>query len=52
MEGSFGHQRFVARALPIEETQVKFLKYILNQGVMEDLVERPEHWAGLPCANH
>jgi len=52
LPGTFWHQRFVATALPTEESQVKCLKYILSQGVKEDLVERPEHWPGLHCAKH
>ncbi|MBT6180231.1 MAG: hypothetical protein HOI23_23520 [Deltaproteobacteria bacterium] len=52
LPGTFWHQRFVATALPTEESQVKCLKYILSQGVKEDLVERPEHWPGLHCARH
>lgn len=52
LPGSFWHQRFVATALPTEEGQLKCLQYILGQGVKEDLVERPEHWPGLHCANH
>ena len=52
LPGAFWHQRFVATALPTEESQVKCLKYILSQGVKEDLVERPEHWPGLHCTKH
>lgn len=52
LPGTFWHQRFVATALPTKESQVKCLKYILSQGVKEDLVERPEHWPGLHCARH
>jgi REP element-mobilizing transposase RayT len=52
LPGSFWHQRFVATALPTEESTVKCLKYILSQGVKEDLVERPEHWPGLHCAKY
>jgi REP element-mobilizing transposase RayT len=52
LPGTFWHQRFVATALPTEESQVKCLKYILSQGVKEDLVERPEHWPGLHCAKY
>jgi REP element-mobilizing transposase RayT len=52
LPGTFWHQRYVATALPTEESQVKCLKYILSQGVKEDLVERPEHWPGLHCAKH
>jgi REP element-mobilizing transposase RayT len=52
LPGAFWHQRFVATALPTEESQVKCLKYILSQGVKEDLVEKPEHWPGLHCAKH
>ena len=52
LPGTFWHGRFVATALPTEESQVKCLKYILSQGVKEDLVERPEHWPGLHCAKY
>ena len=52
LPGTFWHQRYVATALPTEESQVICLKYILSQGVKEDLVERPEHWPGLHCAKH
>ena len=33
-----------------EEAQVERLKYLLSQGVKEDLVERPEEWPGLHLA--
>ena len=52
LPGTFWHQRYAATALPTEESQIKCLKYILSQGVKEDLVERPEHWPGLHCAKY
>ena len=33
-----------------EATQVSRLRYLLAQGVKEDLVERPEQWPGVHCA--
>ena len=33
-----------------EATQVARLRYLLSQGVKEDLVERPEEWPGVHCA--
>jgi hypothetical protein len=40
-------------AIPVdadEAMQVKRLRYLLSQGVKEGLVERPEHWPGINCA--
>lgn len=37
----------VATALPTPESQVNALRYVLSQGVKEDLVERPELWPGV-----
>ena len=33
-----------------EAAQVARLRYLLSQGVKEDLVERPEEWPGVHCA--
>jgi REP element-mobilizing transposase RayT len=38
---------YVATALPTHESQVNALKYVLSQGVKEDLVERPQDWPGV-----
>ena len=44
LPGTFWQSRFAATALPTAESQLSCLKYLLSQGVKEDLVERPEHW--------
>lgn len=41
---------YISTALPTAESQVNCLRYILAQGVKENLVERPEHWPGVHCA--
>ncbi len=40
---------YIATALPTAESQVNALKYVLSQGVKEDLVERPQDWPGVNC---
>jgi REP element-mobilizing transposase RayT len=42
---------YVATALPTHESQVNALKYVLSQGVKEDLVERPQDWPGVNCVH-
>ena len=48
--GPFWQSRFTSTALPTPESQVDSLKYILAQGVKEDLVAHPLDWPGLHCA--
>ena len=43
-------KRYTSTALPTAESQEKCLKYILSQGVKENLVSHPCHWPGLHCA--
>ena len=50
IKGTYWDGEFSCSALPTEESQEACLRYILSQGVKEDLVERPEHWRGLHCA--
>jgi REP element-mobilizing transposase RayT len=40
-----------ATALPTADSQVTTLKYVLSQGVKEDLVKRPQDWPGVQCVN-
>ena len=50
LSGPFWHSRFDSTGLPTPKSQVDCLKYILAQGVKEDLVEHPLDWPGLHCA--
>lgn len=44
--------RFISTALPTPDSQEKCFRYILSQGVKEDLVEDPRHWPGLHIAKY
>ena len=48
-DGAFWHSRFTSTGLPTPDSQVDCLRYILSQGVKEDLVARPQDWPGLHC---
>jgi REP element-mobilizing transposase RayT len=51
IEGSIWAGRFISTALPTPESQVACLRYILSQGVKENLVAHPCQWPGLHCAS-
>lgn len=51
LRGTFWDGRFSAVALPTPESRRDSLRYILSQGVKEDLVESPREWPGLHCAS-
>ena len=48
--GGMWDESFFATALPTEASQERCFRYILSQGVKEDLVSRPGQWPGVHCA--
>lgn len=50
ISGPKWQKRYTSTALPTLESAERCLKYILAQGVKEDLVSHPFHWPGLHCA--
>ena len=48
-QGPMWHE-YLATALPTPESQVNAMKYVLSQGVKENLVERPQDWPGVHAA--
>ena len=50
LKGPKWEKPYTSTALPTPESQDKCLKYILSQGVKENLVAHPFHWPGLHCA--
>ena len=45
-------EKYLSTALPTEQSQLNCFRYILAQGVKEDLVARPEQWPGIHAAKH
>jgi len=50
LKGPKWHKRYTSTALPTPESQEECLRYILSQGVKENLVANSYHWPGLHCA--
>jgi len=50
LKGPKWQKRYTSTALPTPESQEECLRYILSQGVKENLVANPCHWPGLHCA--
>ena len=50
LKGPKWQKRYTSTALPTVESQEECLRYILSQGVKENLVANPCHWPGLHCA--
>ena len=48
-QGTMWHE-YLATALPTPESEVNAMKYVLSQGVKENLVERPQEWPGVHAA--
>jgi REP element-mobilizing transposase RayT len=49
--GPMWQRRYEATALPSTSSQLKCLRYILEHGVKEGLVENPSEWPGIHCVD-
>ena len=48
-QGTMWHE-YLATALPTPASELNAMKYVLSQGVKENLVERPQEWPGVHAA--